>query len=269
MTRALRSLTATISGVLMLGSLFVMPLAAQTAGLIPEPTGKCPENYQDGTPANLAVPCEGDGERDFALDDIKSFLAIIGNYMIGISGAIVLFCFVLGGFFWLASAGNQKMVDRGKSLISGAVIGLIIMFSAYTLVILAVRTLVGSDVYAPSSTGPAAPGPAGQNSSIIKGTITKMPLVVDMNGLCQKLSGSACKKVNTCTTSFAITDACGTDAVSAGQECCMPVKEAAQISPCGKMGGTCQDTSTPCSGPYVSGFCSKGNTMQCCFKVLP
>lgn len=271
MTRTLRSLAATISGVLMLGSVLIMPLATQAAGLIPEPTGKCPEDYQSGSAANLSVPCKDGGERDFALDDIKSLLATIGNFMLGVSGAIVLSCFVLGGFFWIASAGNQKMVDKGKGLISGAVIGLIIMFSAYTLVLLAVRTLVGSDVYAPAATGPTAgtpKGPKPPNKSITKGTISKMPLMVTKTGLCEKLSGTPCQKVNSCATPYAITDACGTDNVSdGGQECCMPVKVPAQTSPCGKMGGTCQDSSTACNGPYVKGFCSGKAAIQCCFKV--
>lgn len=272
MKRMIRSLSATISGFLMLGFLVVVPLTAHSAGLLPTPTGKCPEDYQNGTAPNLSVPCKDGGQRDYALDDIKSFLAIIGNFMLGVSGAIVLFCFVLGGFFWIASAGNEKMVSKGKGLISGAVIGLIIMFTAYTLVVFAVRTLTGTDAYKPTATGPGTGGSGGagggQNNAIIKGSISTMPLMVDKNALCQKLSGSACQKVNTCTTSFAITDACGTDAVSNGQECCMPIKDGSQTTPCGKMGGTCQDVSSPCNGPYVKGFCSGGNSTQCCFKVF-
>jgi len=237
-------------------------------GLLPEPTGKCPEDYQKGTPANLSQPCANGEQRDYALDDIKSLLARIGNLMLGVSGAIVLFCFVLGGFFWIASAGNPKMVDKGKTLISSAVIGLIIMFSAYTLVVFAVRTLVGSDIYKPGSVGPSAggTGSSGQVATVKKGTVSSIPPPLTSAGLCEKLaSGASCSSVNTCTSSYAIIGACG----DVAQECCMPISSAggAQTTGCGKIGGTCQATSAPCNGPYVAGLCGSGNSNQCCFKV--
>lgn len=268
----MKSLRALSAGILLGLSLVVFqPQLAGAAGLLPEPTGKCPENYQLGTAADLSQPCANGEQRDYALDDIKSLLARLGNIMLSVSGAIVLFCFVLGGFFWIASAGNPKMVDKGKTLISSAVIGLIIMFSAYTLVVFAVRTLVGSDVYKPGSTGPAASGsgPAGQASTVKKGTVTKMPTKVTTAGLCEKLaSGASCQKVNTCTSSYAIIGACGTTgAADPTSECCMPIVQPAQTTSCGQLGGACQATSAPCNGPYVAGLCGSGNSNQCCFKV--
>lgn len=268
----MKSLRALGAGIFLALSLVVFqPQFAGAAGILPEPTGKCPEDYQSGSPADLSKTCANGEQRDYALDDIKSLLARIGNLMLGVSGAIVLFCFVLGGFFWIASAGNQKMVDKGKTLISSAVIGLIIMFSAYTIVVFAVRTLTGTDAYKPGSAGPVAdaPGAPGQAATVKKGTVTQLPSMYTTAGLCEKMSaGASCQKVNTCKSSFAIIGACGTTGVAdPTQECCMPMVQPSQKTGCAQIGGVCQSASTSCNGPYVAGLCGAGNSNQCCFKL--
>jgi len=258
-----------LSGLFLLSSLVLIPAGAHAAGFLPEPTGKCPEDYKNGTPANLAVACADGGERDYALDDIKSLLAIIGNFMISVSGAIVLFCFVLGGFFWIASAGNQKMVERGKGLISGAVIGTIIMVSAYTLVTFAVRTLVGSDAYSPAAQGPGAGPDPSQGSSIIKGNVTQIPAMYSQQGLCEKLvdDKATCQKANTCQTNYSLTGVCAGVPNQVGEECCMPIKQGSQSTGCAKIGGTCQEKTKPCGGVMASGLCSGGASVQCCIPI--
>jgi len=258
-----------LSGLFLLSSLVLIPAGAHAAGFLPEPTGKCPEDYKNGTPANLAVACVDGGERDYALDDIKSLLAIIGNFMISVSGAIVLFCFVLGGFFWIASAGNQKMVERGKGLISGAVIGTIIMVSAYTLVTFAVRTLVGSDAYSPAAQGPGAGPDPSQGSSIIKGNVTQIPAMYSQQGLCEKLvdDKATCQKANTCQTNYSLTGVCSAAPNQVGEECCMPIKQGSQSTGCAKIGGTCQEKTKPCGGVMASGLCLGGASVQCCIPI--
>src|SRR3989338_644314 len=272
-----------LCAVAMLGSLLFSAVPVAAKGLIPEPTGKCPEDYMlPGTKTPLGTACKDGAERDFQLDDIKGLLATIGNFMLSIAGAIVLFCFVLGGFFWIASAGNQKMIERGKSLISGAVIGLLILFSAYTLVIFAVRTLVGTgaDEYFPSAVAPqgtgvgAGGGAAGptQNASIKKGAISVLPFVVDKAKLCESIGGLSCAPQNTCKTSFSIINACGGDAVSlASNECCLATVQPAQNTSCGRAGGSCiNKTTAQCSGVLVKGLCDAkgmGNDIECCFNL--
>lgn len=273
---------ALCASAVVVGTLLFAPLSVSAKGLIPEPTGKCPEDYMNpGVKTPLGTPCKNGGERDFQLDDIKGLLATIGNLMLSVAGAIVLFCFVLGGFFWIASAGNPKMVDRGKQLISGAVVGLIIMFTAYTLVIFAVRTIAGksADEYLPKAVTPGANPTGGssagssstQNPSIKKGAISALPFVFDKAQLCTKLGGS-CGAQNNCKTSFSIINACGGDAVSpASNECCLPTVQPSQTTSCGQAGGTCIDKSkNQCSGALVKGLCDAqgmGNSIECCFNL--
>lgn len=66
---------------------------------------------------------------------IRDFF-IVGNtitkLILGLSGSIMLLMVIYGGFLWLTSSGNANLVDKGKKVLIGAVIGLIIVFGAYT-----------------------------------------------------------------------------------------------------------------------------------------
>jgi len=69
--------------------------------------------------------------------DIADFF-IVGNTIVklilGLSGSVMLLMVVYGGFLWLSSAGNSSQVDKGKKVVTGALIGLVIVFGAYTAV---------------------------------------------------------------------------------------------------------------------------------------
>lgn len=63
---------------------------------------------------------------------------IVGNTVIelllGLSGSVMLIMIVYGGFLWLTSGGNSSQIDKGKKVLVGAFIGLVIVFVAYTAV---------------------------------------------------------------------------------------------------------------------------------------
>lgn len=69
--------------------------------------------------------------------DIADFF-IVGNtivkLLLGLSGSVMLLMVVYGGFLWLSSSGNSSQVEKGKKVVTGALIGLIIVFGAYTAV---------------------------------------------------------------------------------------------------------------------------------------
>ena len=54
--------------------------------------------------------------------------------VLGIVGALALAMFVFGGFTWLTSAGSPDKIKKGKDILMWAVIGLIVIFTSYTLV---------------------------------------------------------------------------------------------------------------------------------------
>ena len=59
----------------------------------------------------------------------------------GIIGAVCLAMFIVGGVTWLTAAGNDKTVAKGKAILVWAVIGMVVIFSAYVIVNFVIQTL--------------------------------------------------------------------------------------------------------------------------------
>lgn len=51
---------------------------------------------------------------------------------------------IIGGVMWMTASGNEQHVEKAKSLITNAVIGMIIVFSAYAITYFVTNTLLGS-----------------------------------------------------------------------------------------------------------------------------
>ena len=68
---------------------------------------------------------------DCTLEDILTVFMNIGNYVVGIIGAVVLLMYVVGGFYWLASAGRKEWVDKGKKYMTISTVGLLIVMFSY------------------------------------------------------------------------------------------------------------------------------------------
>lgn len=52
---------------------------------------------------------------------------------LGLSGAVALIMFIIGGFTWMTAAGNEEKVTKGKQTLLWAVLGLIVIFSSYAI----------------------------------------------------------------------------------------------------------------------------------------
>ncbi len=64
------------------------------------------------------------------------------NILFGLSGAAAVLFIVIGGFQYMASAGNQEIADKGKKTLTYAVIGLVVIILATTIVNIVVNLLV-------------------------------------------------------------------------------------------------------------------------------
>ncbi len=86
------------------------------------------------TPAAAAiVPPECLGAADVSACGLNSLVNVfvrIANYIFGISGSLAFIFFIYGGFRWLTSAGKQEGINQGKTIVTNAAIGLIIIFTA-------------------------------------------------------------------------------------------------------------------------------------------
>ncbi|MEI7452375.1 MAG: hypothetical protein WCK37_04225 [Candidatus Falkowbacteria bacterium] len=60
---------------------------------------------------------------------ISSMITLILSFL----GVIFLVLMIYGGVLWMIAQGNEKNVDQAKSIITDAIIGLIIVASAYAI----------------------------------------------------------------------------------------------------------------------------------------
>ncbi len=61
---------------------------------------------------------------------------VIGNTIkaaMSVVGSLALAMFVYGGFIWLLSGGSPEKVNKGKKILVWAFIGLVIIFSSYSI----------------------------------------------------------------------------------------------------------------------------------------
>ncbi len=79
--------------------------------------------------------------------------AVIGSiigYALSFIGVIFMVLILYGGYLWMTSYGDSQKVDKAKDLITGAVIGLVIIIAAYTITNFVVGAILGSVGTTPS-----------------------------------------------------------------------------------------------------------------------
>ncbi len=72
---------------------------------------------------------------------------LIGNIIMGALGSvgiIFLILMIVGGVMWMTASGNEERVTKAKSLITNAVIGMVIVFSAYAITYFVTETLLNT-----------------------------------------------------------------------------------------------------------------------------
>ncbi|KKR17803.1 MAG: hypothetical protein UT48_C0046G0003 [Parcubacteria group bacterium GW2011_GWE2_39_37] len=80
-----------------------------------------------GAPVTIKNPLKG-------IDNPQQFIGKIISAALGIVGSIALAMFIYGGFTWMTSSGNSQSVEKGKNTLIWAAIGLVIIFTSYSLV---------------------------------------------------------------------------------------------------------------------------------------
>jgi hypothetical protein len=73
-------------------------------------------------------------EVNFATGDPRSAAMSLIKLLMTFLGIIAVVIILYGGFLWMTAAGNEDKVDQAKKLIVAAVIGLIVILSAYLII---------------------------------------------------------------------------------------------------------------------------------------
>jgi hypothetical protein len=87
--------------------------------------------------ASATAPCD--------FNDFVQFMINLANWGLAILAALALVFFMYGGFTLLAAAGQQERIQSGKKILTGTLVGILIVLLAWNLVGLFVYTLTSKD----------------------------------------------------------------------------------------------------------------------------
>ena len=85
---------------------------------------------------NICNPLPDSNLQDFAIRMVK--------YLLGIIGAVAVIMIVIAGFRMVASSGNEDAQKKAQSMITNAIVGLVIAVLAYAVIAIVTNVLKGS-----------------------------------------------------------------------------------------------------------------------------
>ena len=60
-----------------------------------------------------------------------------------VSGSLAVLFIIIGGFFYITSAGNEEQAEQGRATLTNAVIGIVVIILSYAIVNVISNTIVG------------------------------------------------------------------------------------------------------------------------------
>jgi hypothetical protein len=81
---------------------------------------------------------------------ISAVTAGIINTLLSVVGALAVVLIIYAGFLWMTSAGNEEKISTAKKILAGSVVGLLIIFSAYTIAVFVVKQIAKSSGSTPT-----------------------------------------------------------------------------------------------------------------------
>jgi cysteine-rich repeat protein len=74
------------------------------------------------------------GEGALGTADLRDIIVNIVNVALGFLGIIAVIIIIYSGYLWMTSGGNQEQIDRAKSTLRNAIIGLFIIIASWAIV---------------------------------------------------------------------------------------------------------------------------------------
>lgn len=92
------------------------------------------ESFEESTGLNkTANETTGAGYNTTSETTLPERIGQIVQIVLSFLGVIFLILMIYGGYTWMTARGNEQEVEKAKSLIKNAVIGLIIVLAAYAV----------------------------------------------------------------------------------------------------------------------------------------
>jgi heme/copper-type cytochrome/quinol oxidase subunit 2 len=65
---------------------------------------------------------------------VSGLILYVINIMLGIAGLVAVLFLIIGGFWYITSAGNEETAEKGKGTVINAIIGIVIIILSYVVV---------------------------------------------------------------------------------------------------------------------------------------
>ena len=147
----------------------------------------------------------------------------IARLIMGITGSAALLMFVWGGFTLLTSGGVEAKVTQGKTIIKNAVIGIILVLTAFYIVDYFVYALRGSTLHTPGSPCQNNKGIwVSVSSTTVECRTTCQSLIQEEANFLPEAQRHQCMSRDSVPTGYVCNDnVCG-DGSATSQRCCAP-----------------------------------------------
>lgn len=149
--------------------------------------------------------------------DFATYVTNLYKFGIWTVGIAALLMIMLGGFMYITSAGNTSSMGKAKTIITDAIIGLIMALTAYILLntinpaLLTIKKLSGTT--STSSTDSGKTGTTGESTKIAKGCTTEVDTALEKaasnNGIDANYMKAIVKCGEGCNANKSSAGACG------------------------------------------------------------
>jgi hypothetical protein len=83
---------------------------------------------------------------DCGLTQMLEVVVNVSSLIVAMTGSVALLMFTVGGLMFIASAGNQERVQKGKAILQAAVIGIVLVLGAWMIINVIILALTKGDV---------------------------------------------------------------------------------------------------------------------------
>lgn len=80
---------------------------------------------------------------------VNQLISTVINWMLGIAFGVAVLFLIIGGFWYITSAGNAETAEKGKNTAINAIIGIVIIILSYVIVNVVTNLISGRNTGAP------------------------------------------------------------------------------------------------------------------------